>query len=498
MFSPATTVELTDELRELQRRWKLAGLDPGGVEGQAEQDRLYVEEIGPLLVPLFAALPLHGAPERMEPLTGLVSVVGRAWQPAALMAAWVKPRRLLLLRTREPTDDGPSTMELVSRFSGVPLDRIEHQWVAGSSELAVYQEVREFLGRNELRPEQVAIDVSGGKKSMSVAAALCGFLAGTRLVYVDYEEHDPLARAPVPGTEYPRLIANPLEIFGDLEIDRIREAFNGGRYVDAARRAEDLSKRLYEPLQAEACRLMCLGYGAWHRFDFAAAGPLLEQLRELVDRHTMRTGWEWIRDVRARLDGHLELLDQLTSFERRPDSVESGAPMILNHLAAASRALDQEDLDDAAMLLYATVERYVDVSLWEIAGLHDQHPDYDKLEGVIDWDRFHKVGELLFESYHRRPPKGPILYRSGVHLLAALDPARIGEGDIGWLRGLGAMRNALAHGLVPTHPSAEEVRNRLAKVRDLLGRGLGGDDQIGRWLDRLRFPDLQAHTTTDS
>lgn len=481
-IAPPATVAPSPELRAMIERWRGAGA--------AERERIFADEIGPVLAPLFAGLPLHGAVEGRPRPTALVSLVGRAWQPAALLAAWVRPERLLLLRTKEPGDDGgPSALEMVSRLSGVPFDRIEHQWLTGGGELAVYEEVRDFIERNRLDPRSLAVDVTGGKRSMAVAGALAGLLVGAELLYVDGLETDPLTRQTVPGTEFPRHLESPVSILGDVELERIREAFDSGRYLDAERRAEDLSPRLYEPWPAEACRLLARGYGAWHRFDPARAREALGELRTLLDARAAHAGTPWVARVRPRLDVQLEHLDRVEAATAHPRSIDDGLPVVVNHLSAAARALDQEDLDDATLLLYATVERYVDLCLFVGFGLEDKSPDYRRLEGRLDLDLYREIGAKLFEGPPPERPHGPLLYLSAVQLLAALDPARMPDGDLGWVRGLGRMRNALVHGLRPTHPQASEVRSKLERVEGLVaGIVDGGREALVRRLRELAFP----------
>ena len=475
------TVVLTEDLQAVVARWRAA-------PDRAARERIYAEALAEGYAPRFAELPLHGGVAGQPRPRALVSLVGHAWQPAALMAAWVRPERLLLLRTREPATGAPSALELVSRLSGLSLDRIEHQWVLGGGELAVYEEIRDFLARGRLKPDELAIDVTGGKKSMAVAAALAGFLAGARLLYVDYLEVD--RGTPVPGTEYPRLLANPLSILGEIDIDRIREAFDGGHYLDAERRAEDLARRLYEPWTAEALGLLAQGYGAWHRFDFERARSALGELRTLLDARGNHAGAAWVGRVRPVLDGHLARLDGLLASTAKPDTIAQGMPGVLNHLAAASRALAQEDLDDATLLLYATVERYVDLCLWVDAGLTDRDPDYGRLAGRLDLERYRDLGSRLFEGPPPDRPHGPLLYLSAVLLLATLVPERLPEGELGWARGLGRMRNELVHGLVPTHPGAGEVASKLARVKGLLASAAGGAAALDAELAALRFPEI--------
>uniref|UniRef100_A0A7C5AN55 Uncharacterized protein n=1 Tax=Desulfobacca acetoxidans TaxID=60893 RepID=A0A7C5AN55_9BACT len=81
---------------------------------------------------------------------------------------------------------------------------------------------------------------------MSASAALAGYLTGAWLVYVDYQEYCPQRRIPLPGSEYPRLLHNPLEVFGDSEWQKIRAALNRGGFEEASHLAGQLADRLYD------------------------------------------------------------------------------------------------------------------------------------------------------------------------------------------------------------------------------------------------------------
>ena len=194
--------------------------------------------------------------------------------------------------------------------------------------------------------------------------------------------------------------------------------------------------------------------------------------------------------MRPVLDGHLARLGALLEATAKPETVAAGMPGVLNHLAASARALAQEDLDDATLLLYATVERYVDLCLWVDAGLTDRDPDYGRLEGRLDLDRYRDLGSRLFEGPAPERPQGPLLYLAAVRLLAALAPERLPDGDLGWVRGLGRMRNELVHGLVPTHPGAGEVASKLGRVKGLLAPAAGGEAALEAELAALRFPEI--------
>ena len=215
---------LPPNLLAAQRRW----LDLA----RREQDALYAKEfVGPF-AGLFAELPLHGGPEGLARPRALVSVLGFSWQPVALMAAWARPERMLVIGTDESFARkvaGEKVLSLVSRVSGVDRDRIRVVEVGDPGEADIYRAVRDFLRHSGVPPRQVYVDPTGGKKSMSASAALAGFLAGAPLVYVDNAEYHGPNRIPVAGTEYPRLLANPLDVLGDLELRAVFDAFRRKR-----------------------------------------------------------------------------------------------------------------------------------------------------------------------------------------------------------------------------------------------------------------------------
>jgi len=327
---------------------------------------------------------------------------------------------------------------------------------------------------------------------MSTAAGLAGFLLGAPLVYVDYGEYHGENRIPIAGTEYPRLVANPLEVLGDVEIDMIRAAFNAGNYMEAEHRASELASRLYEPREAQALEFIACGYGHWDAFRFRAALEQLETLPELLDRHERRGKWSWAADVRARLEPNLQALRRLQDVSNKPESVEEGLPLVLNHLAAAYRALAFKRTTQAVMLTYATVERYVDLCLWALFRLDDEKPDYELIRHGLDVNRYDKAGALLFNKYEQRELAGPLQFGNGIQLLAALAPERIALEDLRPLLGLSAARNKceFEHGFLPKPPDTAKAVRSLEKVKAIVAKAVDTEGALEAELARYSFPTL--------
>jgi CRISPR-associated protein (TIGR02710 family) len=482
-------VELTPELLAIRQEWQ-------GCKKREEQDRVYAEYFAPLFAPLFAQLPLYRASSSLARPRALISVLGLSWQPVALMAAWIKPEKMLILGTAESFKCKAAALpvlDIIPKIAGLSPSMIEHFEVPDDGELEIYQQIGDFIKRHRLSPREVAVDPTGGKKSMSVSAGLVGFLTGSLLVYVDYGEyHD---RIPMAGSEYPRLLSNPLEHFGSLEIRRICAAFKRGDYKEAEDLATDLENKLYEQRPAQAYRLLARSYGAWNDFNFETARDGLNDLSALVEDHGRKARWEWARPIELSLRSHLPLIEKLAAIAQGSaamKTIEEGMPMVLNHLAAAQRALRQGRLGIAILLAYATLERYVDLCLLCEFGLDDERPDYEQIASRLVLEDYHRKGRLLFDKYEPRPMSGPLMLGNGLQLLSALAPGRMPECELKPLRGLMQDRNKspYEHGLSIKALKAESVERNIALVKKIIALSMTGKS-IEDELALFAFPALE-------
>jgi len=492
-LTEARLATLPQNLVDLQSRW--LSLE------RKEQDELYASQFGPRFAPLFAELPLHGAPALLGKPRALVSVLGFSWQPVALMAAWCKPQRMLVLGSDDSlalAPGGEGVLSLIARIAGVSRDAIEPVRIGDPGEADIYRTVRDFLHRSGVAAREVFIDPTGGKKSMSASAALAGFLAGAPLVYVDYAEYHGPNRIPVPGTEYPRLLTNPLEVMGELEMRAIFCAFDRSDFHEAERLAQRLAERLYEPREAECLAKLARGYGAWDRFDFVGARQALGEASNELNRFAAQGGWAWAAQVRAALAVNLPALDALANVQKQPASLEEGLPLLAWYLAAARRLLNAEKASLAVLLTYAAVERYVDLCLWVDFQLDDEKPDYSLVADRLDRAKYDEAGRRLFgKDYKPREPDGPLMFANGAQLLAALAPERLDFGQLGPLKGLSNARNKCEyeHGFVPSTPSPDHVERYLNEAMKIIAVACSGEGELVRRMETCGFPTLDVTPT---
>jgi len=417
------------------------------------------------------------------------------------MAAWCKPERMLLIATEESLRSPPRGEDiqlLLARVAGLRPSIIQVNLVAEPAEEDIYRAVRDFLRRPGVVPREVFVDPTGGKKSMSASAALAGFVEGAPIVYVDYTEYEERGRIPVPGTEYPRLLTNPLEVLGDRDMERVYTTFNGGDFTAAEELARALADRLYEPREAECLAELAKGYGAWDRFEFEAASQALEMARALLTRFGENRNWRWAPGVRPALERNMEALEALRRVEEKPQRVEEGAPLIAWYLAAADRLLSAGRLSQALLLIYACIERYSNLCLWVDFGLDANNPDYDSVSKQMDETRYVEAGSRLFrQDYKFRKPHGRLTFTKGLQLLAALNKECLRLDDLGRLRCLANARNKCEyeHGFLPQVPKRDEVEEYLETARDIVSQACGGRQALEMLLGACRFPKLKTAPT---
>ncbi|MCL6508235.1 MAG: hypothetical protein K6T59_14555, partial [Bryobacteraceae bacterium] len=306
-----------------------------------------------------------------------------------------------------------------------------------------------------------------------------------------------MRRIPVAGTEYPRLLHNPLEVFGEREVERIWAALRHGGFAEAAHLAEELAARVYEPREPEALKFLAQAYRDWQEFRFQEAEGGLRRLKDHLDRFGPLKDWAWAPRLAAKLGeqvkvvGTLARLTQKVCAGEKFSSLTEGLPLILNHLAAAERALAFGRPSTAILLTYATLERYVDLCLWVFYGLEDENPDYGKL--TVDPAAYHQVGRALHgQNYQPRDLGGPLTLSVGLQLLATLKPELVPTEFFGPIKGLMTLRNRteFEHGLCPQGVQADQVRKYLDKVKQIVARGGKKENlpELEQLLASYRFP----------
>lgn len=235
VLSPALA-ELTDD--ELARRRADA---PARLQASASADeasRLYAEQ----LLPLEREALWREGQRRDEVDLFFITVGAQADTPIQAGLAWPARRVVFVC-----TDTSRTNAAKAAQALGLDHDRAEVLSIGdGFDAERIYREILHTLTRHG-QPTRVAIDPTGGYKSMSVAAGAVAFaLPGTRTTYVETQQHVLHGRTFWLGTRAVEL-ANPYITFGELERPALRELLRHGDWETASAAWERLAQRTGEP-----------------------------------------------------------------------------------------------------------------------------------------------------------------------------------------------------------------------------------------------------------
>ena len=130
------------------------------------------------------------------------------------------------------------------------------------------------------RPKNIAVDITGGKKSMVGGAAMAGAVLGADIYYVDTNDFNRDLSKPEPGSEHLSLLNNPYSVFGDLEVETATDLYKGHDYAGAQRIFDQLRRRVIAPNKVaiyEAYSYLCMTYEGWDNLNFGKAKKRSEE-----------------------------------------------------------------------------------------------------------------------------------------------------------------------------------------------------------------------------
>jgi hypothetical protein len=287
----------------------------------------------------------------------LVSLSG--FSPATTILAFelVRPEQLFVISSAGTS----GSIDVINDHlvpSRLRASQFRHKKCDGTDPLAIYRLVKEEVaeltgnrdrgqrggsGGRESGQPSVIIDITGGKKVMSAAAALVAWQLDLRLCYID-SRYDGEMRQPIPGTEELLILENPTTIFGDQELDAALETFRSGAFAAAQERFVVLAESMSEPSRARLLRDTADLYQAWSDLDLSRLPALAAQVANGLADPLARVSSATAEQLREQLK-FIELL------------VGSGAFFqVLNFYVLGEHYSELHRTDFAALLYYRTIE----------------------------------------------------------------------------------------------------------------------------------------------
>ena len=274
-----TLQKKTEEWMKLERRT---------LAQRQKADQYYEQEMMDDIVSEYVS---NNKNKLIEKVTYLIMSVGTSYEPIVLNISLLQPERVLFLYTEQ----SEHILDKVVDFCQLKLSQIEKSRVNETNQTDIYREIKRcYLEWG--RPDKIYIDFTGGTKAMSTAAAMAGAVIHVQMIYVGTNQYMTDFRKPFPGSERLFYISNPMDIFGDLEIDKAVELFDQYNYAGAREKLESLKETVPDPLKRQELNfiyLLAQVYEKWDALDFVNAESAMNDLLRELERD-MKNNWKFV------------------------------------------------------------------------------------------------------------------------------------------------------------------------------------------------------------
>lgn len=176
--------------------------------------RLYCEEIVPLLLPSLKARFLNENGYDSSAYDGLISLLGFTPDTVVLTCRFIQPKALVVLHTPETA----GLLEIVSKYADIPRSSFFHELFFEEPYTDIFRALE--LARKRLNGKKIAIELTGGKKTMGSALAMAAGVLDIDVLYIDYQVYIPEFRKPKPESTFFRVMKNPAKYFANLRQDQ--------------------------------------------------------------------------------------------------------------------------------------------------------------------------------------------------------------------------------------------------------------------------------------
>lgn len=172
--------------------------------------RLYCEEIIPLLLPSLKSRFLNENGYKSSSYDGLISLLGFTPDTVVLTYHFIQPKSLVVLHTPETA----GLLDTVLKYTNIPKSAFFHEVFVEEPYTDIFRALE--LARKRLKGNKIAIELTGGKKTMGSALAMAAGILDIDLLYIDYHTYMPEFRKPKPESTFFRVMKNPAKYFANL------------------------------------------------------------------------------------------------------------------------------------------------------------------------------------------------------------------------------------------------------------------------------------------
>lgn len=409
---------MNQELINMTEKWKC--LERKTTKQRERAENFYETKLMKLIEEEFIA---NNSNKVYEKVDYLIMSVGTSYEPLVLDIQLLQPKRILFLYTERTQ----YILNKIVKYCKLDAVTYSKRRVHETDPLDIYREIKAAYLKWD-RPDKLYIDFTGGTKSMSAAAAMAGAVINVQLIYIGTTQYLTDFRKPEPGTEELYYISNPVEIFGDLEIEKAFTLFDKYNYSGARKKLEELKESVPTPdirQQLSFVFNLALAYEHWDALEFAQAYEAMQILTKSLERDFRLNRKFLMMDFLPILKRQEEILKSLNTLsdllkEKRNMDILTNQELIVSLMFTmfinAEIRRKQEKYDMATLLLYRLLEMieqrrlavhnlYVSkMNYADIAYDLERQPELQELE---DGERFRILKESVYairkELFRRNP-----------------------------------------------------------------------------------------------
>lgn len=419
-------------------------------EDQSKAREYYYQElIGPVSEKFTGKVDQLIAESKLKRYKYLIMPVGFSPEPLILWIRAFKPEKVFFLTTSNTA----SNLNQIATYGNLRFDQVKFYELSNTDSVEVYRQIKNIIEIDRLKNDlhDTAIDITGGKKSMVSGCTLAANYLGLDALYVDYDTYKTEFRKPQPGTELPTILRDPLEVFGDRELDRGKAKFNSGDFDRAMEIFSDIKERVANPREYEMFECLSSGYMDLEAMRFNAA---YENISKALDICGL------IRSEKipySTLKVQLDVLEPLKNFLDEKEEKVLADSKLFWHIYGfifflATHHMEQKKLDHAALLIYRLLEMSVQYLLFTY-GIQASKASIDHLT-IGEEELLEKVnsigrelyGATTYLAYLKFPKHVTLMF--GLQVLKALDDPIVKKLKLLKLKDSSEVRNRsiLAHG----------------------------------------------------
>ncbi len=402
----------------------------------------------------------------------LISLLGFSPEPVILFIRATNPEKVLFIHSEETEH----SLDLIQRWTGLTLSKVVKTLVDSSDPTGVYRAIKDFVKGKA--PRSILIDITGGKKSMVGGAAMAGNLLNIDTGYVDYEKYINGLREPEPGTEYPIILKNPFQVFGDLDLEKAKEAFNRCDFDRCLNILTELDQKAEDIWGIRKLILLTKAYQRFDSFHFEEASDLIQEYLQ-----------RWPDDLQFISSEHLKKSLGLLSILKDRDHPNYDLYASLNYYFSAERFAGRRRFDIAVFLIYRTIEMVLSGALRK-NGIDPSNPTYPDWVTIENYNL--KLREVFGDDYYEKNLPHKVGLMDSAVLLSLRNDPLVEELNLRELKGIITLRNE-SHFTHGSRPLGEEDFKKIRRVgRKLLERRLSIENRpiVKEFEEMFGFPTI--------